>query len=193
MAKHDIVGNYIGMTAQKRIEFIYKNYRDLDYLKESYRDFAVETIAFLKQQENSCDDDLGVRVQTSFNTGSITERMAFENIMIKEMLDKNYVPNEFMDKEENQEFVNLVVFEWNIMRSEFSLFEKHLKTLSRANFLIAKAYLSREKGFEELGREYCVEPNSVKMRMYRIKKNLTKRMIPFFAEYEFNRKSKAAG
>ena len=77
MAKHDIVRNYIGMTAQKKIEFIYKNYKDLDYLKESNRDFAVETIAFLKQQENSCDDDLGVRVQTSFNARSITERMAF--------------------------------------------------------------------------------------------------------------------
>ena len=193
MAKHDIVGKYIRMTARERIEYIYKNYKDLDYLKESYRDYAVETISFLKQQENCFDDDLGVRVQTSFNAGSITERMAFENIMIKEMLDKNYVPNEFMDKEENQEYVNLMVFEWNIMRSEFSLFEKHLKTLSQTNFLIARAYLSREKGFEELGREYCVEPNSVKMRMYRIKKILTEKMVPFFAEYGFNRQTISAG
>lgn len=79
------------------------------------------------------------------------------------------------------------------MRSEFSLFEKHLKKLSRTNFLIAKAYLSREKGFEELCREYCVEPSSVKMRMYRIKKNLTERMIPFLAEYGFNRQTISAG
>ena len=42
MAKHDIVGKYIRMTARERIEYIYKNYKDLDYLKESYRDYAVD-------------------------------------------------------------------------------------------------------------------------------------------------------
>ena len=44
MAKHDIVGKYIGMTARERIGYIYKNYKDLDYLKESYRDYAVFTV-----------------------------------------------------------------------------------------------------------------------------------------------------
>lgn len=193
MAKHDIVGKYVGMTARKRIEYIYKNYKDLDYLKESYRDYTVEMISFLKQQEHSHDDDLGVRVQTSFNSGSVTERTAFENIMIKEMLDKNYVPNEFMDEEENQEFVNIAVFEWNLMRSEFAIFEKNLRTLSHVNFTIARAYLSREKNFEELGKEYSIEPDSVKMRMHRIKRQLTDKMIPFFAEYGFNRQTISAG
>ena len=193
MAERDNIGMYLEMNVRERVDYIYRNYQNYKYLSDAYKDSVIEMISFIKQRERQNDDNLGVKVQTSFNTGSSTERVAFENIMVSEMLEQNYVPNSFFDDDEDQKLITMAVFEWNLMRSEYIIFNKQLNGLSRENHYIVSSYLSREKDLFDLADEYRIEPESMKMRLHRIKGRLTDRIVPFLREYGFNRQLTAAG
>lgn len=194
MAEREIVGMYLGMTAKKRMDFIYKNYRNFNYISDAYMDSVTEMIACIRECERRHEeDDLGVRVQTSQSLSSITEQRAFEHILIKEALDNNLITDSLIEDAEERERVSVAIFEWNLMKSEYEIFNKQMKALKPENYEIVKEYISRRKSIGDLADEYNIEPESMKVRLHRIKGILIDGIIPFLKDYEFNRKLMQVG
>ena len=188
MAEREIVGMYLGMTAKKRMDFIYKNYRNFNYISDAYMDSVTEMIASMREYERRHSrEDLGVRIQTSQSMSSITEERAYEHLLIKEALDKNLVTESLVGDKFEREMVSVAIFEWNLMQSEFEIFRKQMKALKPENYRIVSLYITRRKSIDDLADEFNIEPESMKLRLHRIKGKIIDGAVPFLKEYEFNR------
>ncbi len=118
MAERDIVGNYLGLNSKKRMDYIYKNYRNFKDISDAYMDSVTEMIASMREYERRHSrEDLGVRIQTSQSMSSITEERAYEHLLIKEALDKNLVTESLVGDKLEREMVSMPYLNGTLCRA----------------------------------------------------------------------------
>jgi Ran GTPase-activating protein (RanGAP) involved in mRNA processing and transport len=182
--KQSMIGQYCKNSTDKRFDYIYMNYKNFIGLIAGYR----EGLAFLISSQKaynrkSKQENLGVRVQIVQGLSDLTANMAIENVMVKEQIDNCHISTELLIGVDDREEVALALFELQLMKQELQVFDFQLQTFREEDFMILSSYLNRNRSVRELADDMAIESESVNKRLYRLKRKLKERMIPFMKEY----------
>ena len=182
--KQSIIGHYCKNSTDRRFDYIYMNYDNFTRQIEGYREGLAFLIASQKAYNRKNDyGDLGVRVQTSRGLSDLTADMAIENVIVKECIDKCEASDDLLMDVDDREEVALGLFELQLMKQELQVFDFQLQTFRKEDFKILSSYLNRNRSIREIAEELSIEPESVNKRLYRLKRKLKERIIPFMKEY----------
>jgi len=160
------------------------NYDNFTRQIEGYREGLAFFIARQKAYNRKNDyGDLGIRDQTSRRLSDLTADMAIENVIVKECIDKCEASDDLLMDVDDREEGALGLFELQLMKQELQVFDFQLQTFRKEDFKILSSYLNRTRSIREIAEELSIEPESVNKRLYRLKRKLKERIIPFMKEY----------
>lgn len=179
----NLIINYRSCNAKERINMIYMNYPTFEDIIKGYRQGLIYEITAQKSyNRKSNKGDLGVRVQVSGIHSDITADQAIENVLIGDALDTGNLSEDFYaGTDDRNELTRKVQIYW-MMQNEYALFTAQLKTMDREDALIIRPYIIKEKSIGELAEDLHIEPESVRKKVYRIKKKLVAQIQPYFRE-----------
>lgn len=181
-AKQRFVGSYVDLTTKERISFLMEHFGHFEQFHHAYKESIEERISCILSYERKKRGDLGVRVMSKNTISDITAQKAMELVDIGKSIDRGKVSSKMVqDKDERAEIME-AIFEWKLMRSEYEILKRQLRMLKPADYGIMHPYLMGEKSRKQIAKELEIERSSVDKRIYRIRKYLVEKMIPYIIE-----------
>lgn len=176
--------NYCDKTKEKRFEYVWDNFYRMEELlkteKESLQYYISNEKAYQKKNRNQ---ELGVRIQKSNDFYSLTEEEAIERVLIGESIEKGRLSEELLKEVENVDEINRMIFSFKLLRNEYKLLQCHILSLPADSKSIIFQYINKEATLAKLSGKFAIEENSVKQRIYRIKKQVKEMVFPFMENY----------
>lgn len=180
----EIFGWYIGMSAGERVDYLYMNYQNIQRILSSQQEALAMRVNMLRESSIHHNEELGVTVMTSRSSGGITERQAEDRVYTLECVKNYRLPNSVLIGIEDTKEIKDGFYELVMLRLEYDLFKNRIGKLSEDDGYILLSYVSRKKSVEELSEMLAIEPESVRKKLYRIKKKLKAIMLPLMLKYE---------
>lgn len=177
-AKQRFVGAYVDLTTKERINFLMEHFGHFEQYHHAYRESIEERISCILSYERK-KSNLGVRVMSRNTISDITAQKAMEMVDIGNSIDRGKVSAKMVpDKDEREEIME-AIYEWKLMRSEHEILKRQLRMLKPTDYGIMLPYLMREKTKRQIAKELEIERSSVDKRIYRIRRVLVDRVIPY--------------
>ena len=180
-----IVGRYYRLSPKKRMDLIITNY---DCFPAMCKDYERELSEWLKDSKEKARraaiGDLGVRVQGGKSSSSVTEMCAIVNMEIERMMKECDLDS--CENIEDFEEILRGVHELHLMQREYRNLRSKISTLhmkERESFI---KYICREKRSAELSEQLEIDFDSVRKKMYRIKKKVYNGFVENLDDYDDN-------
>lgn len=171
--EQSIVGNYYRLKPQARLDKIYTNFDNFPGIIADYEYEMAEWIkGNLAKARRDAVGELGVRVQTSNFRRSITEDRAIENLEVERIIRETDLEDSSWDRIEDSDEIMRGLLEISLMRREYKRFKSRLRRLSSPNKEIFQNYICHKKRMHALSAEIEIMDDSVRKRIYRIKKQV---------------------
>lgn len=185
---------YYKKGAKERLDFIFDNYKNFDKVLDGQK----ETLIFLitcerEYNRHSQVGDIGIRVQTSEVFSDPTANDGIERYEIDKAISESKYSEEFFREIEDKEYILTKIWELKLMRLEYMQLCNKILNLDKEETYIMESYLKKRKSTYELAEEFSVEPESIKQRVYRIRKHLIKDMLNEMGQYANKEGGRADG
>lgn len=185
---------YYKKGAKERLDFIFENYKNFDKVLDGQK----ETLIFLitcerEYNRHSQVGDIGIRVQTSEVFSDPTANDGIERYEIDKAISESKYSEEFFREIEDKEYILTKIWELKLMRLEYMQLCNKILNLDKEETYIMESYLKKRKSTYELAEEFSVEPESIKQRVYRIRKHLIKDMLNEMGQYANKEGGRADG
>lgn len=171
--KAKITINYGKCSPLERANLIYINYASFEGIIRCFKEDLINDIQAEQQYiRRSSQGDLGVRVQGSGITSDPTLCQATNFVMIEKLiLDENLTEDEL---EELLDCENLIYRYQTLylMKKDYRRFNLQLGKLEPTDKKIMIPYLNGEKDYDQLSNEYGITIDSMRKRVYRIRKDM---------------------
>lgn len=181
MAEVNIVTQYNNGNPKIRIGIIFHNYPFFPEVIKGYKEGLIHEITaqtmYNKRRQNG---DLGIRIQNFGHHSDITANAAVENVMIEEFLDDGFLSDDILEFVDDKEKTTQKIIRYLMMKGEYNVIRTQLESVYGIDKDILLPYLTKEKNIYEIADKVGIEPDSVRKRIYRIKKNMTAQVEPFF-------------
>jgi len=150
---------------------------------EKAQNFGIEEL-MPERLITAYNEEVGVRIRTSRDFYSVTEEEAIERVMISENIKNGTLSKEMIEDTSDADMIRQMLFSINLLKNEYKILECHIHGLSMANKEILLPYVNKKTNLERLSKKLCIEPDSVKQRIYRIKKQLKETVFLYMKDYE---------
>ena len=185
---------YYKKGAKERLDFIFENYKNFDKVLDGQK----ETLIFLitcerEYNRHSQVGDIGIRVQTSEVFSDPTANDGIERYEIDKAISESNYSEELFREIEDKEYILTKIWELKLMRLEYMQLSNKILNLDEEETYIMESYLKKRKSTYELAEEFSVEPESIKQRVYRIRKHLIKDMLNEMGQYANKEGGRADG
>ena len=180
----EICGWYIGMSAGERVDYIYMNFRNIMRILSSQQEALAMRVSILRESSAHNHEELGVAIMKSQNPGGATESFAENRVYTLECIKQFKLPNSILVGIDDTEEIRYAMHELDVLRLEYDLFKNRIHNLDEDDAFILASYVSRKKSVDELSEILAIEPESVRKKLYRIKKKLKAAMVPLMLKYE---------
>ncbi len=185
MAEVNIVTKYTNGNSKVRIGIIFHNYPYFPKLIEGYKEGLIHEITtqtmYNKRRENG---DLGIRIQSSGHHSDMTANAAIENVMIGNLLDEGVLSEDILEYVDDRQETTQKIIIYLMMKGEYNVIQAQMESVYGLDKEILIPYMTKQKNVYEIADEVGIEPDSVRKRIYRIKKNLTAQVEPFFGRIQ---------
>lgn len=169
---------------KERVEYLLTNYRDIEQIihtkKQSLALIVSNERAFSRKKNRR---ELGVTISKTNDFISQTEAEAIEHVQIMESIENGTLCEALIDDSLDAELINMEIFDINLLNNEYNLLRCHMESLPLENKKIFIPYTNRRITIEKLAGKLFIEEESVKQRLYRIRKNLKETVLPYMEEY----------
>lgn len=175
---------YYKKSAKQRLDYIFAHYKNFDKVLNGQK----ETLIFLITCERAYNrrsqkGDIGIQVQTSGLFSDPTANEGMERYEIdKAIREADYSEDFFLDIVD-KEYILTKIWELKLMQLEYMQLRNKILNLDEEETYILESYLKKHKSTYELAEEFSVEPESIKQRVYRIRKHLMKEMLSEIGQY----------
>ena len=194
MAKGQKQNDYYKKSAKERLNFIFENYKNFDKVLNGQK----ETVIFLitcerEYSRRSQVGDIGIRVQTSGEFSDPTANDGIERYEIDKAISESDYSEDFFKDIEDKEHILTKIWEFKLMQLEYMQLRSKIANLDEEETYIMEAHLKKQKSTYELAAEFSVEPESIKQRVYRVRKHLIKDMLNEMSQYANTEGGRADG
>ena len=185
MAEVNIVTKYTNGNSKVRIGIIFHNYSYFPKLIEGYKEGLIHEITtqtmYNKRRENG---DLGIRIQSSGHHSDMTANAAIENVMIGNLIDEGILSEDILEYVDDRQETTQKIIIYLMMKGEYNVIQAQMESVYGLDKEILIPYMTKQKNVYEIADKVGIEPDSVRKRIYRIKKNLTAQVEPFFGRIQ---------
>ena len=182
--KYTFIGNYVSKSASERLEQLIVSYKDFERDRGLYKERVIDLMVAMREYHiKPSEEDLGVRVQTTGGTSNITASKALERVTLEECFKSMKISKEMFPDPDEYRLISLAVYEWDLMGREFGILDQFIKGMKEKDRDILLPYMRKEKGPRDLAEELCLEYDSARKRVYRIRKALFNKVLPWMNEY----------
>lgn len=173
--KKDIFTDYKIKNLCKRTEIILCNFTRFPYIiaseRESLKYWIIEDRRYGRSHQK---EELGVSVHGT-GASDITAREALERIEVSQWVESRGITDEMLKSIQSEELIEKLDT-INLMESDYRIFCRIYKGLPQGDQKILNLRIVDDKTLEEISEIYCIEPESVKKRLQRIRKNIREEM-----------------
>lgn len=182
---HSIVGTYYRLEPKERINFMYRNYSNFPAVMDKYESDLVDMIKdLLAAARRDALGDLGVRIQTGAMLKDPVGNIACEDDEIDRCLhDINYNGSIYEYINEPDEVLRGVV-ELGLMQWEYDKLCKGIKALQKKDYEVIFPFINQDCGLQELSVKLQYDPDTMKNKIYRIRKKLVTSISSSFIIYD---------
>ena len=181
MAEKNMIKEYIGSSADKRVDIIMKNYTRFMGIVDGYIDglrYMIEAEKDSNSRQNI--EELGVRVQTGGMTSDPTAKHAIRNVMTRDALINCDFSGDVLDGVDHPEAYMKDAYILKDMRRDYKLFNSQLCILGKDQEHFVK-FISKETTLVAIAQEQGISYETVHQNMAR-NKRLVKRQVVGFME-----------
>jgi hypothetical protein len=180
MASANVLEKYAGLTPEKRIDYICKNYARFMGIIESYTQGLIYMIEeeqdFNRREEKG---DLGVRIQGGGYHSDRTANQAIRNVSLRDaIIACDFSDGVLDDTDHDEEFMRDAAV-LRQMRRDYELFNSQMKQLKENDMLLIQSVLMKEKDLTTIADERGIQYESAYQRVRRIKKEIKTNMFAF--------------
>lgn len=177
------VGRYYRLSPKKRIDLIITNYDCFPAMCKDYERNLSEWIKDCRAKaKRDAIGDLGVRIQAGNSRFSVTEIHALENMEIEKMLADGDIDS--CENLEDYEEILRGVKELQLMLKEYKDLKSKISTLHVRERGPFENYICRKCRSTELSEELQINFDSVRKKMYRIKKKVCSDLLEQLDDYD---------
>ena len=183
--KQTFIGEYVNRSPKERLYRLMDLYKDFAAFLDDYKEFVIDLMVMMREyQLQPSDADLGVRVQTSGATSNIPASKAEDRMILEECFEKRKIMKSMFPDPEELTLISTAVYEWDLMESEYKVLKGYINLMKPTDKSIFLPYIKGEKRIADIAEELCLEPGSANTRLYRIRKGLVNKVLPWFKEYK---------
>ena len=170
-------------SSKERIDLIYTNYSQFEgIIKGCEAKLIYEIEAEQEYNRQSRKGDLGVRIQNIGHYSDRTSSQAIANVMLEEELGQEELSDDTLKGlEDTEEFIHKHRV-LRMMQREYRCFDGQLHMLPIESQRIILPYLKHEKDYVQIADELGITVESVRKRVYRIRKELVTELTDNFIE-----------
>ena len=172
MREQKAVGSYYRLAPRKRMDLIVYN---IDSFPAMIRDYEMNVEEWLLSRRSAARQealsDLGVRVTGGFNAASPTENAAFEKMWVENII-KTGKPDDLFYRLPDHEEIERALMEIRLMRREYDRLKNRIRFLRADEKSVFERYIRYQDRTAELSDELSITQESVRKKIYRIKKKL---------------------
>ena len=170
-------------SPKERVDLIYVNYPQFKSIIEGCRSKLIYEIEAEKEYSHRKDiGELGIRVQTTGHYSDRTSSQAIANVMLEEELGQEELSDDTLKGlEDTEEFIHKHRV-LRMMQREYRCFDGQLHMLPIESQRIILPYLKHEKDYVQIADELGITVESVRKRVYRIRKELVMELADNFIE-----------
>ena len=185
--KQTFIGEYVNRSPKERLYRLMDLYKDFASFLDDYKECVIDIMVVMREyQLQPSDADLGVRVQTSGGTSNITASKAEDRMLLEECFEQRKIIKSMFPDPEELTLISTAVYEWDLMESEFKVLRGYINLMKPKDKSIFLPYIKGEKRIADIAEELCLEPESAITKLYRIRKGLVSKVLPWFKEYKVN-------
>jgi len=169
---------------KERLDYLLTNYRDMDQIihtkKQSLAVLVSNEIAYAKKKSKG---EIGVPISKTNNIVSPTEAEAIEHVLVMKSIEEGKLSEELDKNLPDSKRINREIFDINLLYNEYHLLNCHMESMpleSKKDFI---PYINRKVSIYKLADKYVIEPESVKQRLYRIRKQLKETVLAYMDDY----------
>ena len=179
MAEKNMIKEYIGSSADKRVDIIMKNYTRFMGIVDGYID-GLRYMIEAEKDSNSRQNigELGVRVQTGGMTSDPTAKHAIRNVMTRDALINCDFSGNVLDGVDQAEVYIRDAYILRDMRKDYNLFNSQLGILGTEKETFTK-YLLKEKTISDIAEDQGITYESARQQMQKIKVRMKKQVKRF--------------
>ncbi len=170
-------------SPKERVDLIYVNYLQFKSIIEGCKSKLIYEIEAEKEYIHRKDlGDLGVRVQTTGHYSDRTCNQAIAKVILEDELGQEELSDGTLKGlEDSEEFIykHRVL---RMMQREYRCFDGQLHMLPIESQRIILPYLMHEKDYVQIADELGITVESVRKRVYRIRKELVMELADNFIE-----------
>ena len=172
MRKQNIVGSYYRLAPGKRLDVIVLNFDNFpgiikDYEQEMY-EWIFDNRAKARQDALG---DLGVRIQSGKNNVSVVENSVEEKMLVEAIIKNGRLDASCKDLYERDDIIR-GLNEIKLMRHEYDRVKDRLRTIHSWDRDLYRKYITSPNRSILLSEELKMSEDTVRNKMYRIKKKL---------------------
>ncbi|MCR5585742.1 MAG: hypothetical protein K6F63_09965 [Lachnospiraceae bacterium] len=172
MRKQDIVGTYYRLDPKKRLNTIVLNFDNFpgiikDHEKEMY-EWIIDNRAMARQDALG---DLGVRIQSGRANGSVVEGSVSEKMLVEAIIKNCRLDASSRDIYERDDIIRGLNEIW-LMRDEYKWVKDKLSSIHSWERELYVKYITNPNRSTLLSEELKMSGDTVRNKMYRIKKKL---------------------
>ncbi len=171
MRKQETVGSYYKLAPKKRLDVIVNNF---DSFPAMIRDYEMDIEEWLLARRSAARQeslgDLGVRVQSN-NTSSPTENATFEKMQVEGIIKTGKL-DAFSYKLPDHDEIERALMEIRLMRREYDRMKNRIRLLRSDEKNVFERYIRWQDRTAELSDELSITQESVRKKIYRIKRKL---------------------
>ena len=186
-AKQAFIGEYVNKAPRDRISLLMEHFGDFGSFRDNYRECVINLMVMMREYNiRPGDDGLGVRVQTTSGTSKITESKAMDRYEIEECFNKKKIKKKMFPDPYEHGLISTALFEYDLMEKEYRILEGFIKLMKPDERSLLIPYIKRETRVGDIASELCIEMESASKRVYRIRKALLQKVLPWFKEYKIS-------
>ena len=178
------IGEYLGREPKGRILFLLDHYREFPEFLNLYRENAIRLMTAMREYERKSKASIGMSVSNSGKKSSPTEAMAMEKIEVEDCFDQRKITGEVIRDPGELKLISTAVHEWVLMNKDYELLGGFMDMMKPEDRDLFISYISRKKRIADIAEEYCLAWESANKKMYRIRKALIDRMLPWMNDYK---------
>ena len=172
MRKQNIVGSYYRLAPGKRLDVIVLNFDNFpgiikDYEQEMY-EWIIDNRAKARQDALG---DLGVRIQSGKNNVSVVENSVEEKMLVEAIIKNGRLDASCKDLYERDDIIR-GLNKIKLMRHEYDRVKDRLRTIHSWDRDLYRKYITSPNRSILLSEELKMSEDTVRNKMYRIKKKL---------------------
>ena len=179
MAEKNMIKEYIGSSADKRVDIIMKNYTRFMSIVDGYID-GLRYMIEAEKDSNSRQNigELGVRVQTGGMTSDPTAKHAIRNVMTRDALINCDFSGDVLDGVNQAEVYIRDAYILRDMRKDYNLFNSQLGILGTEKETFTR-YLLKEKTISDIAEDQGITYESARQQIQKIKVRMKKQVKRF--------------